>query len=376
MVKLTNTTPGGDFNRFYAESFEAQAPRGHKMMTKELGKKIPPLYSQDGKGDEAIVYAHYFNPYGVGEWWILEWDGENEMFGYADLGFPELGYISLSELENVSIGGMELPIERDLHWREKTLGEVKQAVSKYRAESFSGEMDKQYLIGGGSVIEEDDACPSCKDGVMEEGSDSYGTLYLGCSKCDYGDTTPMSDLSCPGSDSFRTYPQADGEHSWEPESWSCEYCNLVAPRFTPPEKKSAESFSADWKSIRSNDEHFKQSPCYEVCEICEGSLCNEGNSYTIIRLDGKEATICGSVNCVDAWYWDNLAHARDSVSISKYDIEMYEQHFSAESFSATKGIDTFTEPFDELSLDSGNIKKVIVGIGIGVAAILAYNKWK
>jgi len=269
-----------------AESFEAQAPRGHKMMTKELGKKIPPLYSQDGKGDEAIVYAHYFNPYGVGEWWILEWDGENEMFGYADLGFPELGYISLSELENVSIGGMELPIERDLHWREKTLGEVKQAVSKYRAESFSGEMDKQYLIGGGSVIEEDDACPSCKDGVMEEGSDSYGTLYLGCSKCDYGDTTPMSDLSCPGSDSFRTYPQADGEHSWEPESWSCEYCNLVAPRFTPPEKKSAESFSA------------------------------------------------------------------------------------------TKGIDTFTEPFDELSLDSGNIKKVIVGIGIGVAAILAYNKWK
>ena len=48
----------------------------------------------------------------------------------------------------------------------------------------------------------------------------------------------------------------------------------------------------------------------------------------------------------------------------------------AESFSATKGIDTFTEPFDELSLDSGNIKKVIVGIGIGVAGILAYNKWK
>ena len=112
-----------------AESFEAQAPRGHKMMTEALGKKIPPLYSQDGKGDEAIVYAHYFNPYGIGEWWILEWDGKDEMFGYADLGFPELGYISLSELENVSIGGMELPIERDLHWQEKTLGEVKKSKS-------------------------------------------------------------------------------------------------------------------------------------------------------------------------------------------------------------------------------------------------------
>ena len=60
------------------------------MMTAALGNKIPPLYSQDEKGDEAIVYAHYFNPYGIGEWWILEWDGKEEMFGYADLGFPEL----------------------------------------------------------------------------------------------------------------------------------------------------------------------------------------------------------------------------------------------------------------------------------------------
>ena len=118
-----------------AETFEAQAPRGHKMMTAALGNKIPPLYSQDEKGDEAIVYAHYFNPYGIGEWWILEWDGKEEMFGYADEGsqFPELGYISLSELENISIGRLGLPLERDLHWREKTLGEVK------KSKSFSAE---------------------------------------------------------------------------------------------------------------------------------------------------------------------------------------------------------------------------------------------
>ena len=119
-----------------AETFEAQAPRGHKMMTAALGNKIPPLYSQDEKGDEAIVYAHYFNPYGIGEWWILEWDGKEEMFGYADLGFPELGYISLSELENISIGRLGLPLERDLHWREKTLGEVKKSKS-FSAESHA-----------------------------------------------------------------------------------------------------------------------------------------------------------------------------------------------------------------------------------------------
>ena len=67
-------SPRSPFKKGYeAETFEAQAPRGHKMMTAALGNKIPPLYSQDEKGDEAIVYAHYFNPYGIGEWWI--WNG-------------------------------------------------------------------------------------------------------------------------------------------------------------------------------------------------------------------------------------------------------------------------------------------------------------
>jgi hypothetical protein len=35
----------------------------------------------------------------------------------------ELGYVSLSELEDVR-GPMGLPIERDLHWRPKTLEEI------------------------------------------------------------------------------------------------------------------------------------------------------------------------------------------------------------------------------------------------------------
>ena len=31
-----------------------------KLLTKELQKKLPPLYSQDGKGDDAIAYAKFF----------------------------------------------------------------------------------------------------------------------------------------------------------------------------------------------------------------------------------------------------------------------------------------------------------------------------
>ena len=42
----------------------------------------------------------------------------------------------------------------------------------------------------------------------------------------------------------------------------------------------------------------------------------------------------------------------------------------------TKGIDTFTQPFEESSLDSGGLKKVLVGLAIGGLAYLGYNKWK
>ena len=159
-----------------AESFEAQAPRGHKLMTAALGKKIPKMESQDALGDDAIVYAHYFNPYGIGEWWILEWDGKDEMFGYADLGYPELGYISLSELESLSIGGMELPIERDLHWQEKTLGEVKGGLkSSYGAE----EIPEYEKYKGNDLIIEEDTFLKGKWTLSSwgQGSDEYGNLY-------------------------------------------------------------------------------------------------------------------------------------------------------------------------------------------------------
>jgi len=90
----------------------------------ELAERIltmPKTYEQDGKGDDAIVYLHYFK--GDMDWYITEKDIETEQhqaFGLADLGmgFPELGYISIEELT-------EYGAELDLHWTPKTLREVK-----------------------------------------------------------------------------------------------------------------------------------------------------------------------------------------------------------------------------------------------------------
>lgn len=93
------------------------------MMTKEIEKRLAkyPLYSQDGKGQEATVIFKVFNPYGGGTWLITEGEKqENDdylFFGYSTLNEAEWewGYITLSQLENtrVNVHGCRLPLERE-----------------------------------------------------------------------------------------------------------------------------------------------------------------------------------------------------------------------------------------------------------------------
>jgi exonuclease III len=105
---------------------------GMKLLTKELRKELPPLYSQDGKGGKAVAYVKFFTPDSGFTWWITEGspikdENGNEVdfhfFGLVEGQDKELGYVSLSELENVH-GPMGLPIERDLYWQPKTLEEI------------------------------------------------------------------------------------------------------------------------------------------------------------------------------------------------------------------------------------------------------------
>ena len=62
-----------------------------------------------------------FTPDGSATWLITEGyeepDGDLRMFGLCDLGLgsPELGYVMLSEVEDVR-GGLGLPVERDLYF--------------------------------------------------------------------------------------------------------------------------------------------------------------------------------------------------------------------------------------------------------------------
>ena len=95
--------------------------RGMKLLTKALREQLPPLYAQDGRGGKAIVYVKYF--IAGWTWYATEYDGDDTFFGLVIGHEKELGYFSLSELQQVK-GPMGLPIERDLYFKPTPLEEI------------------------------------------------------------------------------------------------------------------------------------------------------------------------------------------------------------------------------------------------------------
>ena len=113
-------------------AFNRKAGAIMKLLTKEIRKKLPPLYSQEDKGGQAIVYAKFFTPSAQWTWYVLEGESvldaagreiDYRFFGLVDGHERELGYFMLSELEGVR-GPFGLPIERDLYWQPKKLAEI------------------------------------------------------------------------------------------------------------------------------------------------------------------------------------------------------------------------------------------------------------
>ena len=80
--------------------------------------QIPELYQTENIAlKDKIIYLHFF--IGSCDWYIAEFDGEDLMWGFAILGGDtvnaEWGYISLSELTEISINGIE--VDRDIYWQ-------------------------------------------------------------------------------------------------------------------------------------------------------------------------------------------------------------------------------------------------------------------
>jgi len=98
--------------------------RGHQLMPKGVGRKIPALYSQDGNEDP-IVHARFFSPYNGWTWLVTEYDGKDTMFGAVKGQYDwEIGYIDLNELQSTNRNGLPM-VERDMYFKPMPLSRAK-----------------------------------------------------------------------------------------------------------------------------------------------------------------------------------------------------------------------------------------------------------
>jgi hypothetical protein len=103
-----------------------------RLLTKELLERFAALGRQETQGEDALIVAKFFTPDSDWTWYATEYDPESrEFFGLVHGFEAELGYFSLDELESAR-GPFGLPIERDLHWRECTVADVRRRIMEDR----------------------------------------------------------------------------------------------------------------------------------------------------------------------------------------------------------------------------------------------------
>ena len=115
-----------------------------KLLTKKVLKDLPPLYTTNGKGMDAVAVVKFFMPDGGMTWYATEGSKCCPEHAYFDCEvcpdpeswtdfyfhgmvapgdyYPEVGYFTLNQLKSVR-GSFGLPVERDMYWRPKPLKE-------------------------------------------------------------------------------------------------------------------------------------------------------------------------------------------------------------------------------------------------------------
>ncbi len=113
-----------------------------QLLTEELKRKLPPLYSQDNNPDPLVV-CKFFTPDSSWTWYAYEgspvddngfYDTDKEKVDYIFFGLVdglevELGYFSLNEMESVR-GPWGLPIERDIFFKPTLLSRVREQINR------------------------------------------------------------------------------------------------------------------------------------------------------------------------------------------------------------------------------------------------------
>ena len=95
-----------------------------KLVPLSVLKSIPLLYATEDTKDP-VAHVKLFTPDSNFTWYLTEFDPQNKQcFGLVDGHEQELGYFSLTELEELT-GPMGLPVERDLHFSPTKLSQIR-----------------------------------------------------------------------------------------------------------------------------------------------------------------------------------------------------------------------------------------------------------
>lgn len=100
-----------------------------KLVTKEIERKMPELYStEEIPTDDKILAVKFFAPWSNWTWYAVEFDAvDGVFFGYVEGHCGEWGAFSLAELESVR-GPFGLKVERDRHWNPVKFSELNRAA--------------------------------------------------------------------------------------------------------------------------------------------------------------------------------------------------------------------------------------------------------
>jgi hypothetical protein len=101
-----------------ASSFQRKPAYRYIRKADKILARLP----HDASFDTTKCLVKLFDPTGAGTWYIASYDATDGVaYGVADLGYgPEFGAIYIPELVDFR-GRFGLPIERDLHWKPKTI---------------------------------------------------------------------------------------------------------------------------------------------------------------------------------------------------------------------------------------------------------------
>ena len=86
------------------------APTSENLLDPESREKLPPLYSGEELGLDALAQVKFFTPDAQWTWYASEFDGENIFFGLVNGLDLEFGYLDMWECLPLGPSGLKSPL--------------------------------------------------------------------------------------------------------------------------------------------------------------------------------------------------------------------------------------------------------------------------